>query len=76
MEQILAKAKKAKADNKKVAAAEVPVGAAPASVNKAKAVREALAKNPKGSPKEVAAAVTEQGVDVSPSYVSLIKRQL
>jgi len=78
-EKVVARAKKAKVEvksskveEKKAASAE----AAPSSVNKAKAVRDYFGKNPTASPKEIAAALTEQGVAVAPSYVSLIKWQM
>jgi len=71
-----AAAKSKKSSEAPAASAEgAPQESAPASVNKAKAVREALVKNPKGSPKEISAALKAEGVDVSPTYVSLIKWQ-
>lgn len=43
------------------------------SVNKSKLIRDTLAANPKLPPREIARLITEQGVPVSPAYVSIIK---
>ena len=47
--------------------------AEPTKVNKSKAVRDYMAANPKATPKEVSEALTKEGIEVSPSYVSTVK---
>ena len=42
-------------------------------VNKSDAIREALAQNPKGTPKEIVALLAGRGVRVAPSLVYYIK---
>ncbi|MCA9217251.1 MAG: hypothetical protein KDB27_29480 [Planctomycetales bacterium] len=44
-------------------------------VNKSQAVREALEKSETGSPSEIVATLAEQGITVSPAFVSNIKSQ-
>ena len=46
-----------------------------AEVNKSQAIRDYVAANPTATPTETAAAMTEQGVDVSAAYVSTVKTQ-
>ena len=43
------------------------------SVNKSQAIRDALAKNPDASPKDLSAELTAQGVKVTAAFVSMIK---
>lgn len=45
-------------------------------VNKTQAVKEYMSQNRKASPKEVSEALTKQGIEVSPNYVSTIKSKL
>jgi hypothetical protein len=45
-------------------------------VNKSKAIKDYLAEKPRTAPKDVAAALKEQGVDVTPAYVSTIKTSM
>lgn len=47
-----------------------------ATVNKSKAVRDYVTANPDAMPKEVADALTKDGVDVSAQFVSQIKYQM
>jgi len=42
-------------------------------VNKSAAIREYMAAHPRAKPKDVAAALVEQGVQVTPMFVSAIK---
>jgi hypothetical protein len=44
-----------------------------AKPNKSQAIRDYMAKNPKATPKDIATALTGQGIKVSPMYVSTIK---
>src|SRR5690348_414154 len=46
------------------------------TINKSAAVRDHLAKNPAAGPTEVAAALTKQGVKITPAYVSTVKALL
>ena len=68
----MARPKKEKAAEPKAAAPE----AASAKVNKSLAVRDYLALHPKATPKDVSAALKDQGLDVSPNYVSIVKFQM
>lgn len=45
-------------------------------VNKSQAIRDYLASNPDAMPRVVAADLKEQGVDVNPQRVSIVKSQL
>lgn len=45
-------------------------------VNKSQAIREYLVANPETKPIDVAKALSEKGVDVSPAFVSQIKLKL
>ena len=49
---------------------------AAADVNKSAAIREALSANPRKMPMEIAALLAEQGVRVTPAYVSTVKFSL
>jgi hypothetical protein len=49
--------------------------AAVAEVNKSQAIRDFVQANPTVGPKETAAALTEQGIQVSPAMVSTVKTQ-
>jgi hypothetical protein len=60
-------APKKKATRKKKAPAK--------SVNKSQAIRDYCEANPTIGPKETAAALTEQGIQVSPAMVSTVKTQ-
>ena len=42
-------------------------------VNKSKAIKEALAAKPEASSKEIADALTSQGIPVTPTYVANVK---
>jgi len=44
--------------------------------NKTQVIKEYLAANPHTAPKDVAAALNEQGLDVTPNYVSTIKTNM
>ena len=68
----MARPKKENAAEPKTVATE----ATSAKVNKSQAVRDYLAKNAKATPKDVSAALKEQGLDVPPSYVSIVKFQM
>ena len=68
----MARPKKETAAEPKAAAPE----AASAKVNKSLAVRDYLALHPKATPKDVSAALKDQGLDVSPNYVSIVKFQM
>lgn len=48
-------------------------GAEGGRINKSAAIREYLAKNADAMPKEIVAALSEQGITVSPQMVSVIK---
>jgi hypothetical protein len=64
------------------AATEAPAAEAPAAeaatgkVSKTQAVKDYLATHRKATPKEISAALKEQGIDVPPTYVSGIKTSL
>ena len=45
-------------------------------VNKSKAIKEALAAKPEASTKEIADALTSQGIPVTPTYVANVKSTL
>ena len=47
-----------------------------ATGNKSQAIRDALQANPQASPKEISATVNEQGFNVTPAYVSIVKYNL
>ena len=68
----MARPKKETAAEPKAAAPE----AASAKVNKSLAVRDYLASHPQAGPKEISTALKDQGLDVSPSYVSIVKFQM
>lgn len=53
--------------------AKKTTGPAPERGAKTKAVKEYFAAHKKAGPKEVVAALKEQGIDVSPNLVSIIK---
>ncbi len=42
-------------------------------VNKSQAIRDYITANPKSKPKEIVEALTAQGVEVSPAFVSTLK---
>ena len=64
----MAKRRKAKNGN------GAPVaGADTAKVNKSQLIRDALAASENASPKEIAETLAQQGVKVSPAFVSMIK---
>ena len=42
-------------------------------VNKSQAIRDALAKDPNASPKELSATLIANGINATPTYVSMIK---
>src|SRR4029077_9325035 len=42
-------------------------------VNKSQAIRDALAKDPNASPKQLSAELNAKGIKASPTYVSMIK---
>ena len=56
--------------------ADRPPASEPAPVNKTQAVKDYLAQHRKDAPKDVAAALRAQGLDVSSAYVSGIKLQM
>jgi hypothetical protein len=58
---------------KKQPPAKKPKSAKP---NKSQAIRDHLSQNPTAAPKDIAAALTEQGIKVSPMYVSTIKGKM
>lgn len=70
--------------NKEMAKETVKESTAPAvsaadaggKVNKSQLVRDFLQKNPKATPKSIAQALAEQGVVVTPNYVSIVKFQM
>ncbi len=66
----------ARPKNESAADKETPKAeAASVRVNKSKVVRDYLAANPTATPKEVSAAMKDQGIDVTPNYVSIVKYQ-
>jgi hypothetical protein len=56
--------------------ATAPAVGAGEKVNKSQLVRDYLTKNPKATPKSIAIALGEQGVVVTPNYVSIVKFQM
>jgi hypothetical protein len=70
--------------NKEMAKESVKESTAPAvgaadsggKINKSQLVRDYLVKNPKATPKSIAIALGEQGVVVTPNYVSIVKFQM
>jgi hypothetical protein len=60
-------------------ATTISLGAAthqPADVNKSEAIRQALAANPGKMPREVVSLLADQGVRVTPAFVSTVKFSL
>ncbi|MFM7072910.1 MAG: hypothetical protein ACKO38_14065 [Planctomycetota bacterium] len=66
----------AKETVKETTAPAVQAGDAGGKINKSQLVRDYLAKNPKATPKAIATALGQQGVVVTPNYVSIVKFQM
>jgi cobalamin biosynthesis protein CobT len=61
---------------KETSAPAVSAADAGGKVNKSQLVRDYLGKNPKATPKSIAIALGQQGVVVTPNYVSIVKFQM
>ena len=66
----------ARPKQEKAAEPKAAAEATSAKVNKSQAVRDYLALHPKATPKDVSAALKDQGLHVSSNYVSIVKFQL